>query len=73
LPDKSLRLGRPLDKLGARKSYSKMGRTSTQSVALSLIKKTQRFSWLSLKPCNTSEMTLGRALELDLGILFDSE
>jgi hypothetical protein len=24
-------------------------------------------------PCNTSEMTLGRVLGLDLGILFDSE
>jgi hypothetical protein len=29
---------------------------------VSLIKKTQRSSWLSLRPCNTSEMTLGRVL-----------
>jgi hypothetical protein len=26
-----------------------------------------------LRPCNTSEMTLGRVLWLALGILFDSE
>jgi hypothetical protein len=40
---------------------------------MSLIKKTQRSSWLSLRPCNTSEMTLGRVLGIDLGILFDYE
>ena len=40
---------------------------------MSLIKKTQRSSLLSLRPCNTSEMTLGRVLWIDLGILFDYE
>jgi hypothetical protein len=42
-------------------------------IGMSLIKKTQRFSWPKLRPCNTSEMTLGRVLGLDLGIVFDSE
>jgi len=49
------------------------GTYQSLEVWMSLIKKTQRSSWLSLRPCNTSEMTLGRVLWVDLGILFDYE